>query len=91
MKNEINGPTTPVSEFRSDLVKSVAVRKNSHHLISFITKELIMKAETIRNKAIRLCEKTEYFEALQQAQKCSRLFKMNNKNIDLPTLKFNNK
>ena len=41
-------------------------RNNSHELL-FITQELIRQAEMIRNKAVKLCEKQEYFEALQQA------------------------
>lgn len=90
MKNNNLGPAPPVKENCSELVQKTE-RKNTHELISFITNDLIIKAEIIRNKAVKLCEKQEYFEALQQAQKCSRLFKMNNKNIDLPTLKFNNK
>ena len=41
-------------------------RINSHDLL-YLNRDVIRQAELIRNKAVKLCEKQEYFEALQQA------------------------
>ena len=64
MKNSITLPGSPINNLKKDFVKKMPERNNSHDLL-FITRDLIRQAEIIRNKAVKLCEKQEYFEALQ--------------------------